>query len=83
MPEWLIGPVSKTGVPLTGYRGFESLSLRCTNTNRKPLCGCGYITTGFCEVAQSENGAGAWRRRPRFQCMCGPAHAAESSTPHS
>ncbi len=33
MPEWSIGPVSKTGV-LFGYRGFESLSLR---PNRRPF----------------------------------------------
>ena len=28
MPEWLNGAVSKTTVPLTGYPGFESQSLR-------------------------------------------------------
>ena len=33
MPEWSIGPVSKTGV-LFGYRGFESLSLR---PDRRPF----------------------------------------------
>ena len=26
--EWLIEPVSKTGVPRVGYRGFESRPLR-------------------------------------------------------
>ena len=28
VPEWSIGAVSKTVVPFTGYRGFESLPLR-------------------------------------------------------
>jgi hypothetical protein len=37
VPEWSIGAVSKTVVPLAGYRGFESLPLRhsvSTSENR-------------------------------------------------
>jgi hypothetical protein len=35
--EWLIEPVSKTGVPFREHRGFESRPLRCF------LCAGGYF----------------------------------------
>ena len=39
MPEWLNGAVSKTVVAFTGYRGFESLSLRRKDSKVKKTFG--------------------------------------------
>lgn len=43
MAEWLKALVSKTGIPFTGYRGFESPFFRKREKHRSSHCGAFFV----------------------------------------
>lgn len=45
MAEWLKALVSKTGIPFTGYRGFESPFFRKRERHRSEKCGAFFVLT--------------------------------------